>query len=199
MTMIDEHPPGTQDPADMTPEELAAAGLRWMTKEEWMAACSLRDNFADPASAERQLPAALPMARLRLEGAVADLEALQFELRTRRRRIVTSDGQVHETESPYFTDGQGRGEEHWRDEAAQVKAELARLVKAGPARDEVELQARCALRLQEASALNIAEMILHNSVLLRQAAVTAREMVQLRQTELEDLTRRARPYMDSGQ
>ena len=205
MTMIDHrhteftYRPEGVHPAEMSTEELAGAGLRWATKEEHMAACSLRDNFADPASAERHLPAALPAARLRLEGAIADLEALQFELRTHHRRMTTVEGLTHEAASPYFCDGQGRGEDHWRDEAAQARAELARLVKAGAPRDEVELQARCHLRLQEASALNTAEMISHNSVLLRQAVATARNMVQLRQAEFEDLSRRARPYMDSGQ
>ena len=204
MTLTDHrtdfgHVPDGPDPADMNPDELAAAGLRWATKAEHMAQCQMLSNYADPGSADSTLPAALPMARMSLESAIATLDGLQHELRTRRRRIVTPDGQVHAAESPYFTDGQGRGEDHWRAEAAQVKVELARLVKAGPPRDEVELQARCHLRLQEASALNTAEMISHNSVLLRQAVADARNMVQLRQAEFEDLSRRARPYMDSGQ
>ena len=186
-------------PADMSTEKLAAAGLRWATKEEYAAACALRDNFADPASAERFLPAALPMARMRLEAAISDLEQLQYELKTRHRRMTTVEGLAHEVPSPYFCDGQGRSEDHWRTEAAQAKAELARLVKAGAPRDEVDLESRCYLRLQEASASNTGDRIAHNSVLLRQAVAGARNMVQLRQAEFEDLSRRARPYMDSGQ
>ena len=201
--MTDEHPlrnwpsreaPATH-PADMTPEEIAAAELRWMNRQEYMAACQLRDNYHDATTADREAPSHLPMARQRLINAIADLDSLRHELSTQRRQLTTSEGLTHEVPSPYFCDSQGRGEEHWRTEAAQVKVELARIVKAGPPRDQAELESRCHLRLQEASAHNTADMIAHNAVHLRQAITTAKDMVKLRQVELEDLARRARRFM----
>ena len=198
MTMTDERPTDLKNRLEMSTEELAAAGLRWMSKAEHTAACALRDNYADPTSADRDLPRQLPILRQQLENAVAALTGLQFELKHRSRELVTSEGVVHEVPSPFFCDDQGRDEQHWRDEAAAARAELSKVVKAGAPRDEAELQALCDLRLREASALATADRIAFNPVLLRRAVGEAREEVRRLERDLTDLTRRGAPYLEPG-
>ena len=112
--------------------------------------------------------------------------------------MTTTEGVTHEVPSPFFCDLEGRDEEHWRTEAAALNLELVRVVKAGSPRDQAELESRCHLRLQEASAHNTADRIGHNAVFLRQSVGTAKDMVRLRQAEFEDLTRRARPFLEPG-
>ena len=196
---IDGTPTSTEKhPHDMNGEELAAAGLRWMSLAEYMAACQLRDNYSDPSSAERESLAQLPIARQRLESALATLQGLQHELKTRRRRLTTAHGLEYEVASPFFTDNEGRDETHWRDDATQARAEIARAVKAGPARAQADLDALGHLRMREASSANTADRIAFNSVLLRQSVDEARDNVRRREAELTDWTRRAAPFMELG-
>jgi len=204
MTMIDDRPgafdrdPSEIRPHEMSPEELAAAGLRWMSRTEsndW--AQRVANGFTDEASANLDLVRILPLARQRLASAVAGLEDLQHELRTKNRAIRSPRGEVAYLPSPWFVDGQGRDEPFWRAQAAEAKAEAAKLVKAGPATDEATLEALCQLRLTEASASNVADRVKFNEVLLRRAVGEARENVRQLQAELARITRLTAPYADS--
>ena len=205
MTMIDDRPgafdrdPSEVRPHEMSPAELEAAGYRWMTRAESDAwAQRVANGFTDEASVNRDMLRILPLARQRLAGAIATLEDLQHELRTKTRLIRHPRGQVAYLPSPFFVDGQGRDEPYWRAQAAEAKAEVAKMLKAGPATDEATLEALCQLRLTEASASNTASRVAFNSVLLRRAVGKARENVRTRQAELADLTRRTAPYMDAA-
>ena len=137
------------------------------------------------------------MARQRLAGAIAGLESLQHELRTKTRAIRSPRGEVAYLPSPWFVDGQGRDEPFWRAQAAEAKAEAAKLVKVGPATDEATLESLCQLRLTEASASNVADRVRFNEVLLRRAVGEARENVRQLQAELARITRLTAPYADS--
>ena len=187
---IDFDTPQRVHPAVMNPDQLAAAGLRWMTKEEHMAACAVRDNFADTESAARSEVAQLPIARLRLESALATLEQLTHELRTRRRKMTTADGIEFELASPFFVDDAGRDEDHWRAQAAEATAEIAKLGKAGAPTDEVVLHHVADLRLRAASALNIADELAFNTVMLRRCVEEARQNVKHFATALADIQAR---------
>ena len=200
--MTDERPdvfdrdPAEIRPEDMTPEDLAAAGLRWRTAAEHMAWRAFSDNFSDVASANRDSVRVVPLFQQRLASAVQTLQDLQHELRTKTRQIRQPSGQVLEVPSPFFADGQGRDVAYWRAQAAEAKAELARMVKAGPPSDEAALGELCRVRLAEVSAINTADSVAFNEVLLRRAVGEARDNVRTRQAELADLTRRTAPYMD---
>ena len=182
-------------PAPTAEESAVPPGMRPLTKQEWNDACSLRDNFADPSSADRDCVRILPLARQRLENAIAGLADMQFEVRTRKRRLTAADGQVHEVPSPFFVDDLGRDEDFWRRDAAQVRAEIAATTKAGPSRDEAELQALCDLRLREATSQNTADRIAFNPTLLRRVIADLRHDVQHFEAELAEYLRRARPYL----
>jgi len=205
MTMIDDRPgafdrePRDTRPHEMSPEEFEAAGYRWMTRQEsndW--AQRVANGFLDEASWHRALVGGLPMARQRLASAIAGLEDLQFELRTKTRAIRSPRGEVATVPSPYFADGQGRDEAFWRDQAATLKADIARAVKAGHSADEAALEALCYARLSEATALSTADRVAFNAVILRRAVGEARENVRTLQAELAELTRRTAPYMDAA-
>ena len=202
MTMIDDRPGAfdrePRDTRDMSPEELEAAGYRWMSRQEsdtWQG--RVLNGLTDEASWNSALVGSLPMARQRLASAIAGLEGLQHELRTKTRVIRGPRGEVATVPSPYFADGQGRDEAFWRDQAATLKADIAKAVKAGPSTDEAALEALCYARLSEATALNTAVRVSFNEVILRRAVGEARENVRTLQAELADLTRRTAPYMDS--
>lgn len=183
--------PEAPRPEDLGPEELAAAGLRWMTKEEYMAHCARRDNAPEAAIVDYQAGGKIPLVRQQLELAVAAVDALVFELRSKRRRLV-SEGTVHELPSPFFCDSQGLDEASWREVAAAARADLSKLAKTGPPADDAELQQVCDLRMAEASACNVATRIKFNEVLLRRAIDEARQNVRLVAAILEDLQQRAR-------
>ena len=100
--------------------------------------------------------------------------------------------------SPYFADGQNRDEGYWRDQAATLKADIAKAVKAGPSADEAALEQLCHARLSEASASNTADRVRFNEVLLRRSVGEARENVRTLQAELERITRLTAPYMDAA-
>ena len=202
--MLDDRPgafdrePRDTRPHEMSPEEFEAAGYRWMTRaesNEW--AQRVLNGLTDEASWNRALVGSLPMARQRLAGAIAGLEGLQHELRTKTRVIRGPRGEVATVPSPYFTDGQNRDEGYWRDQAATLKADIAKAVKAGPSADEAALEALCYARLSEATALNTADRVRFNEVILRRAVGEARESVRTLQAELAELTRRTAPYMDA--
>ena len=205
MTMIDDRlgafdkDPHEIRPHEMSPEELEAAGYRWMTRAEsddW--AQRVANGFLDEASVNRDALRILPLARQRLASAIATLEDLQHELRTKTRPMRHPRGQVAYLPSPFFADSQGRDYGHWLDQAAALKADIAKAVKAGPSADEAALEALCYARVSEASALNTASRVKFNEVLLRRAVGEARENVRTRQAELADLTRRTAPYMDAA-
>ena len=204
MTMLDDRPgafdrePSDIRPHEMSPAELEAAGYRWMTKEEsdtW--AQRVANGFTDEASANRDLLRILPLARQRLASAIAGLEDLQHELRTKTRPMRYPRGQVAYLPSPFFADSQGRDEPFWRAQAAEAKADIAKALKAGPPTDEATLEELCQLRLTEASASNVADRVKFNEVLLRRAVGDARMNVQTMQTELARIVRLTAPYMDS--
>ena len=203
MTMTDdrlgfERDPSEIPPLEMSPEQLEAAGLRWSTREEnaiWQG--RMLNGLMDEASANRDLVRGLPMARQRLASAIAGLEDLQHELRTKTRAIRYPSGEVTTVPSPYFVDGQGRDEASWRAQASDAKAEIAKMVKAGPATDEATLEGLCQLRLTEASASNVADKLRFNEILLRRAVGDARMNVQTMQTELARIIRLTAPYADS--
>ena len=204
MTMIDDRlgafdrEPRDIRPHEMSPEELEAAGYRWMTKEEsdtW--AQRVANGFLDEASANRDLLRILPMARQRLASAIAALEDLQHELRTKTRAMRGPRGEVAYVPSPYFCDGQNRDEGHWRAQAAEAKADIAKALKAGPATDEATLEELCQLRLTEVSASNVADKVRFNEILLRRAVGDARMNVQTMQAELARIIRLTAPYLDS--
>ena len=203
MTMTDdrlgfERDPEEIRPHEMSPEQLEAAGLRYMTREEGYAwQQRMLNGYTDEASSNRSLVGILPMARQRLASAIAGLEDLQHELRTKTRATRHQNGEVTTVPSPYFVDGQGRDEAYWRAQAADAKAEIAKMVKAGPATNEVTLEGLCQLRLTEASASNVADKVRFNEVLLRRSITSAREMVTHWQGELSEIIRRTAPYMDA--
>ena len=193
-----ERDPEEIRPHEMSPEQLEAAGLRYMTREEGLAFQQrVLNGFFDEASVNRGLVRMLPMARQRLASAIAGLEDLQHELRTKTRAIRYPSGEVATVPSPYFVDGEGRDEAFWRAQAADAKAEIAKMVKAGPATDEVTLEGLCQLRLTEASASNVADRVRFNEVLLRRSITSAREMVTHWQAELARITRLTAPYLDA--
>ncbi len=96
MTMIDDRLGFDRDPSEirpheMSPAELEAAGLRWMSRAESDAwAQRVANGFLDEASANRDLLRILPMARERLASAITTLEDLQHELRTKPGSTVLS-------------------------------------------------------------------------------------------------------------
>ena len=203
MTMIDDRlgafdrEPRDIRPLEMTPEELEAAGLRWMTpaeSNEWSQ--RVANGFMDEASANRELVRILPLARQRLTSAIAALEELQHELRTKTRAIRGPRGEVAHVPSPWWVDGQGRDEAYWRDQAATLKADITKMVKARPA-DEADLDSLCYARLSEATALNTADRVRFNEVILRRAVGEARDNVQTMQAELARIIRLTAPYMDA--
>ena len=204
MTMIDDRPgafdrdPSEVRPHEMSPAELEAAGYRWMTRAESDAwAQRVANGFTDEASVNRDMLRILPLARQRLAGAIAGLEGLQHELRTKTRVIRGPRGEVATVPSPYFVDGQGRDEAFWRDQAATLKADIAKAVKAGPSTGEAALEALCHARLSEATALSTADRVRFNEVILRRSIGDARENVRQLQAELAQITRLTAPYADS--
>ena len=203
MTMTEDRPgafdrePSEIPPMQMSPEQLEASGLRWSTREEgnaWQQ--RVLNGFFDEASVNRGLVRMLPMARQRLASAIAGLEDLQHELRTRTRRRSSPAGAAG-APSVHFVDGQNRDEAYWRAQATALKADIAKAVKAGPSADEAALEALCQARLTEATALNTADRVAFNEVLLRRSITSAREMVTHWQGELSEITRRTAPYMDA--
>ena len=205
MTMIDDRPgafdrdPSEIRPHEMSPAELEAAGYRWMTRAESDAwAQRVANGFTDEASVNRDMLRILPLARQRLASAITTLEDLQHELRTKTRPMRYPRGPVAYLPSPFFSDSQGRDEPFWRAQAADAKAEVAKLVKAGPSADEAALEALCFARLTEATALNTAARVAFNSVLLRRSVGDARENVRTLQAELARITRLTAPYMDAA-
>ena len=202
--MLDDRPgafdrePRDTRPLEMSPEEFEAAGLRWMTREEsaiWQG--RVLNGLTDEDSWNRALVGSLPMARQRLAAAIAGLEDQQLELRTKTRTIRSPRGEVTTVPSPYFVDGQGRDEPYWRDQAATLKADIAKAVKTGPSADEAALEALCYARLSEATALNTADRVRFNEVILRRSVGDARENVRTMQAELTRITRLTAPYMDA--
>ena len=204
MTMTEDRPgafdrdPSEIPPLQMSPEQLEAAGLRWSTREEGLAwQQRVLNGFFDEASVNRDLVRILPMARRRLASAIAGLEDLQHELRTKTRAIRYPSGEVAYVPSPFFRDDQGRDISHWRAQAVEAKAEIAKMVKAGPPTDEATLEGLCQLRLAEASASNVADRVAFNEVLLRRAVGEARDNVRTLQAELARITRLTAPYLDA--
>ena len=137
------------------------------------------------------------MARQRLASAIAGLEDLQHELRTKTRAIRSPRGEVTIVPSPYWVDGQGRDEAYWRAQAAALMADIAKAVKAGPSADEAALESLCYARISEATALNTADRVRFNEVILRRSVGDARMNVQTMQAELTRITRLTAPYMDA--
>ena len=202
--MLDDRPgafdrePRDTRPLEMSPEEFEAAGLRWMTREEsaiWQG--RMLNGLMDEASANRALVRGLPMARQRLASAIAGLEDLQHELRTKTRAIRSPRGEVAIVPSPYWVDGQGRDEPYWRAQAAALKADIAKAVKAGPSADEAALESLCYARISEATALNTADRVRFNEVILRRSVGAARDNVRTMQAELARITRLTAPYVDA--
>lgn len=202
MTMTDARPhlsdfdaPKPPDPDDMTSAELLAAGLRRMTLQEYTAACAFRDNGRSAVLSTQQAAEALPMTMLQLEAAVLAVDDTVFELKTKRRRIRSADGVViGDVASPFFFDADGRDENAWRAIAAAARIDLVRAAKTGTP-DEAALQRLCDLRLGEASAMNVADKILFNEVLLRRTIDDARQLVRdlaAALAELQHLARDAR-------
>ena len=193
-----ERDPEEIPPLEMSPEQLEAAGLRWSTREEGLAwQQRVLNGFFDEASVNRGLVRILPMARQRLASAIAGLEDLQHELRTKTRAIRYPSGEVATVPSPYFVDGQGRDEAYWRAQAAALKADIAKAVKTGPSADEAALDALCYSRLSESSALNTADRVRFNEVVLRRSVGDARDNVRTLQAELARVTRLTAPYLDA--
>ena len=202
MTVTDDRLGFDRDPSDirpheMSPEQLEAAGLRYMTREEGLAFQQrVLNGFFDEASVNRGLVRMLPMARQRLASAIAGLEDLQHELRTRTVRRSSPAGAAG-APSVHFVDGQGRDEAYWRAQAAALKADIAKSVKAGPSGDEAALDALCYSRLSEATALNTADRVKFNEVCLRRSVGAARDNVRTLQAELTRITRLTAPYLDA--
>ena len=203
MTMTEDRPgafdrdPSEIPPLQMSPEQLEAAGLRWSTREEGLAwQQRILNGFFDEASVNRGLVRMLPMARERLASAIAGLEDLQHELRTRTVRRSSPAGTAG-APSPHFCDGQGRDEPYWRAQAAALKVDIAKAVKAGPSADEAALEALCYARLTEATALNTADRVKFNEVCLRRSVGAARDNVRTLQAELTRITRLTAPYLDA--
>lgn len=127
-----------------------------------MAALALRDNYSDLASADRELVREVPVARARLESALAGLRGLQYELKTHRRLLVTSEGHEHEVPSPFWVDDQGRDDAYWKADAAAARAEITKLSKGPAPAIEHEIERICDLRAREAMSLNTVDRIRFN-------------------------------------
>ena len=162
---------------DRTTEPPATAQ---MTRMEWMEWCGRRDNNLSPERAESDRRLHLLRAKERLRGAIDAVADLQHELRTRKRRMVTSEGLAYEVDSPSFVDMYGRTERDWRDDAVAGQADLDALPAA---RCDDEWRQRCELRLRVATSWNTAETLAHNAVNLRRAITDYRD--QIRQLEAE--------------
>ena len=176
MTMTDDRNTETPDSGQAMPGGMAA----WT---EW---CARRDNNIGPAELESDRRMNLLRAKQRLRGAIDEVADLQHELRTRKRRMVASDGLAYELDSPYFHDINGNDENYWRADA--VKAQAA-LDAARPA-DEIELlQTVCQWRLQVATSLNTADTLAMNAHILRRQIALSRDQIRGLEADLTAASR----------
>ena len=149
---------------------------------------AIRDNNTEggPVALEADRRLLLLHAKQRLRSAIDAVTDMQYELRTKMRRMPDANGLRHEVPSPYFVDNNGNDEKYWRADA--VKAQVA--VDAGRPADEVELlRTVCQWRLQVATSLNTADMLAMNATILRRQISEYRDQIRGLEADLTAASR----------